>query len=476
MRIHHARRWSAGVVVALVAFGLTGFGPSADAADPPVSLSPTSGPAGTTTTVTLPSPCGSASTISSLSLAASRAGGGPGGGSAFITIPAGGSLGSAGLTLTAGSPSGSYFVEGACNGSTFTSYGRAVFDVTGGPPLLPLTVTPTSGPAGTVVDVSGQCAPGSGQPQAVLSVAMFSPSDPADIAYGSAEGVGPVLHASVTVPSSFVAGPVTVAGSCFDYYVTQYPFMQSSFTVTGGGGGLSVAASASPKTVTAGSLVRTHFSIKNAGPSSIGVALAGVTVPTGAMPVSVTPSRGLCSAFSGGHATCLLGGITVGGSRGIDVVFVTPPGSSGQVLATLDVLADGGATAHGSGGPTVVAARPGYARGFVPPGGSISIGTDPTPADPVVATFELPNTGSGAADHAPRRDQGPLHVLRRTTLRRQDPVPLTVLGLRRRAAHSRAEDRVGRVRRVHQHDVPDLRPEGHGRTGRHDPELRELRR
>ena len=111
-----------------------------------------------------------------------------------------------GLTLTAGSPAGSYFVEGVCSGSTFTTYGRAVFDVTGGPPLLPLTVTPTSGPAGTVVDVSGQCAPGSGQPQAVLSVAMFSPSDPEHIAYGSAEGVGPVLHASVTVPSSFAAG------------------------------------------------------------------------------------------------------------------------------------------------------------------------------------------------------------------------------------------------------------------------------
>ena len=114
------------------------------------------------------------------------------------------------------------------------------------------------------------------------------------------------------------------------------------------------------------------------------------------MPVSITPSSGLCTAFTGAHATCLLGGITVGGSRSIDVVFVTPPGSSGQVLATLDVLADGGATAHGSAGPTVVAARPGYARGFVPPGGSISIGTDPTAANPVVATFELPNTGPGA--------------------------------------------------------------------------------
>jgi hypothetical protein len=38
----------------------------------------------------------------------------------------------------------------------------------------------------------------------------------------------------------------------------------------------------------------------------------------------------------------------------------------------------------------------GSARGFVPPGGSISTGDDPTAANPIVATFELPRTGSGA--------------------------------------------------------------------------------
>src|SRR6185295_10157608 len=225
--------------------GITAFTPGADAANPPLSLSPTSGPAGTTTTVTLPSACGSESSSSLLYLSASRAGGGPGGGYATVPVAAGTSISSSGLTLTADSPSGSYFVDGACSGSTFTSYGRAVFEVTGGPPLLPLTVTPTSGPTGTVVDVSGQCAPGTGQPTAVLSVVMFSPSDPENVAYGSASGVGPVLHASVTVPASLPTGPVTVSGSCFDYYATQYPFMQSSFTITGGPSGLSVVATAS---------------------------------------------------------------------------------------------------------------------------------------------------------------------------------------------------------------------------------------
>ncbi len=395
MRIHHARRWSAGIAVALVAFGLTALTPSADAANPPVTLSPTSGPAGTTTTVTLPSPCGSASNAAFLFLSATRAGGGTGGGYASVNIPPGTFLGSTNLVLAADSPAGPYFVEGVCSSDTFTTYGRAVFDVTGGPALPPLTVTPSSGPTGTAVDVAGECAPGTEQPLAVLSVAMFSPSDPENVAYGSAQGVGPVLHASLTVPSSFPSGPVTISASCSDYYATQYAFMQSSFTVTGGGG-LSVTASASPRTVTAGNLARTHFSIKNAGPDPIGIALAGVSVPAGALPISITPSRGLCSGFSGGHATCLLGGIAAGGSRGVDVVFVTPPGSSGPFLATIDVLAGGGASAHGSAGPTVVAARQGYARGFVPPGGSISIGRAPTAANPVVATFELPNTGSGA--------------------------------------------------------------------------------
>jgi len=115
------------------------------------------------------------------------------------------------------------------------------------------------------------------------------------------------------------------------------------------------------------------------------------------MPVSITTSKGTCTGFTGTHATCMLSGIPAGGSRGVDVVFVTPPDASGALLATVDVTTDDEQTAHGSGGPTVIAARPGSTRGFVPPGGSISTGGSPTAENNTVATFILPKSGPGAA-------------------------------------------------------------------------------
>jgi len=92
----------------------------------------------------------------------------------------------------------------------------------------------------------------------------------------------------------------------------------------------------------------------------------------------------------------MVGDIAAGGTRGIDVVFRTPTGTTGPALVLADATSTDGGPASGTGGPTVVASRPGYARGFVPPGGSISIGNDPTADNPLVATFELPKTGSGA--------------------------------------------------------------------------------
>ena len=54
-------------------------------------------------------------------------------------------------------------------------------------------------------------------------------------------------------------------------------------------------------------------------------------------------------------------------------------------------------TASGTGGPDGGSRpEPGTARGFVPPGGSISLGNDPTADNPLVATLEPPNTGRGA--------------------------------------------------------------------------------
>jgi hypothetical protein len=78
------------------------------------------------------------------------------------------------------------------------------------------------------------------------------------------------------------------------------------------------------------------------------------------------------------------------------VVFKTPTGTTGPSLVLVDVTSTGGATASGTGGPTLVAPTPGTAVGFVPPGGSISTGTSPTAQNNTVATFTLPNSGPGA--------------------------------------------------------------------------------
>jgi hypothetical protein len=93
----------------------------------------------------------------------------------------------------------------------------------------------------------------------------------------------------------------------------------------------------------------------------------------------------------------MFGDIAAGGTRSIDVVFKTPTGTTGPSLVLVDATSTDGGTASGTGGPTLVAPRTGFARGFVPPGGSISLGNDPTADNPTVATFELPNTGPGAA-------------------------------------------------------------------------------
>ena len=58
-------------------------------------------------------------------------------------------------------------------------------------------------------------------------------------------------------------------------------------------------------------------------------------------------------------------------------------------------MTDDGQTANATAGPTERALRPGSARGFVPPGGSISTGTSPTASNNTVATFSLPDNGPG---------------------------------------------------------------------------------
>jgi uncharacterized repeat protein (TIGR01451 family) len=161
-------------------------------------------------------------------------------------------------------------------------------------------------------------------------------------------------------------------------------------------GGLTITATTTPQTISPGGTAKTRFRISNGGTGPAHSVALTVTLPTGATPISITPSAGGCSGFTNGRATCLFGDIAAGGTRGIDVLFNAPAGTTGPITVTADATSGDAGTAHGTGGPTAAAPRIGYARGFVPPGGSISTGDDPTASNPIVATFDLPRTGSGA--------------------------------------------------------------------------------
>jgi uncharacterized repeat protein (TIGR01451 family) len=166
--------------------------------------------------------------------------------------------------------------------------------------------------------------------------------------------------------------------------------------------GLSLAGTSSPSEVTAGALAQVTFTLTNTGNAPIGV-LSGIVVPTGSTPVSLTPSIGACTPFGNGGALCLGGPVAPGASLVLTAVVRSAAGSTGPFVSSFGALATGDLPGfeHAQSGSitassTVVAATPDTATGFVPPGGSISTGTSPTAANNTVATFTLPNTGSGA--------------------------------------------------------------------------------
>jgi uncharacterized repeat protein (TIGR01451 family) len=208
-------------------------------------------------------------------------------------------------------------------------------------------------------------------------------------------GTDVALSATPASGSTFSgwSGACTGTGPCSVAMSTE---RSVTATFSSAPGDVTVTGTAAPTQVTAGGVAKTHFTIRNNSDGRVGVVLAGFTLPAGTTPVSITPSNGLCGAFSGGSAACLFGDISAGGTRGIDVLFQIPAGATGPFPVAVGLMTDGGGTASTSAGPTAVAPTPGTAAGFVPPGGSISTGTSPTATDNTVATFTLPGSGGGA--------------------------------------------------------------------------------
>ncbi|MGD0314242.1 MAG: hypothetical protein ABSC90_17455, partial [Acidimicrobiales bacterium] len=244
---------------------------SAAAVSPPITLSPTSGPAGTTFTITLPSPCTTptdagigvdpdALTVSFANVVGAEPvyqqyQGTPG-------VP----ITQVAFAVPADTAAGHYVVAAGCKYPS-APIGTAYFVVTGGSPLPPFTLSPQSGPAGTIINATGTCAPvsvttslsGGGQSGSSISVApgtgatdsatlgntssdptaqaqffvsMFSDTDPnLSITEGNS-GPGPTITTSLTVPSTFPPGTYFVTAAC-DNYDGYVQFAEVSFTVTG---------------------------------------------------------------------------------------------------------------------------------------------------------------------------------------------------------------------------------------------------
>jgi Calx-beta domain len=235
----HARRWSAvlatvGLIAATAVVGAAAV-PAGGAASA-MTISPGSGPRGTTITASLAVSCGATLGNSTLTLRLTHLGAGQGGTVVTTPVGQGGRIKKGYLTVPETAPTGTYAVDATCAIPFLAPivYERQLFDVTGGPALPVLTVNPGSGPVGSVVDVSGSCQARSFR-TATFAVAMFNRSDPrADhIIYASGYGAGPVLHAQFRIPAYFAIGDATTTATCFDYYTNERPFAESTFRVLG---------------------------------------------------------------------------------------------------------------------------------------------------------------------------------------------------------------------------------------------------
>ena len=186
-----------------------------------------------------------------------------------------------------------------------------------------------------------------------------------------------------TVQATVTEGETSVQSN--NATVTWNP-VTSNITVTG---------TSAPFIITAGGTVRATFTVTNHGTGPIDV-LTLIALPAGATPLSLTPSSGACGAVTNGRAYCLAGGIPAGGALVVTADARSAAGSTAPFTTVLAAAATGGQSGSASATSAVVAATPGSAVGFVPAGGSISTGTNPTATDNTVATFTLPNNGPGA--------------------------------------------------------------------------------
>jgi hypothetical protein len=301
MRLRTVLAWIS--VCSLIA-GPAVFASPADAAMPTISLSPGSGPAGTTTNITLSVPCKVPNTPSNLDRGVyvrvqPANPGGPVPNQEFLEQP-GQSLSHVFVSIPADAAAGHWFIYVSCFVGSVVDYVPGLFLVTGGPPLPAVTVSATSGQVGTAISVSGPCSPLPGSPFAYFAVDFFSTTTPSNGLSNETLGNGPLQHVVVKVPSTFPPGPYRIAASCFAYNnVTT--FAEKAFTVVAGPPAAPAWVQARPAPTTSkgvGPIVVTYPTPLNRGAaitkytatcasSNGGVARSGIHLGAGAAPITV---------------------------------------------------------------------------------------------------------------------------------------------------------------------------------------------
>jgi uncharacterized repeat protein (TIGR01451 family) len=142
-----------------------------------------------------------------------------------------------------------------------------------------------------------------------------------------------------------------------------------------------------PDPVTAGNDVKYTLTVTNSGATPVAEAHVVDTLPAGTTLVSATAPLGCTGS---GPVDCTLGALAVGASAQAELIVTSPSTVPEGGTITNSAVATPGSNASASQVTTVEAPEDGVAKGWVSPGGSITIpGDDP-------ATLSLPNTGPGA--------------------------------------------------------------------------------
>ncbi len=316
-----------------------------------------------------------------------------------LSVPGGGDA-SLHFSANVGSTTGTFTSSAsATNSSGYTIVPTGpdgAVTVTGSTGELTATLAPASqsGPVGSSQTVTVTAARGAVAESGLgVSFSVLSGPNAGATGSGTTDAAG---HASFTSTSSatgtdVVQATVTDGPTSVDSNTASITWTEAPPT------GLSVSGTATPTTITAGSTGLVQFTIHNGGEDAATGVYTDVTVGEGATGVSATSEPGGCSSFSGSGAICLIGTIPAGGSATVDVLAAAGAANVGGTLGvTVTAHATGSGPASGEAGPTVVAASPNRATGFVPPGGTIATATTATAANPTIGSFRMPASSSGA--------------------------------------------------------------------------------